>query len=67
MSIWKRYLIDAGVGVTTGEVNFLPFLPVLSRVPGWQVTVVPVIDPQEARGINTVDDLEFARQAFGDA
>jgi bifunctional UDP-N-acetylglucosamine pyrophosphorylase / glucosamine-1-phosphate N-acetyltransferase len=67
MSIWKRYLIDAGVGVATGEVNFLPLLPVLSRVPGWQVTVVPVVDPAEARGINTEDDLEFARQAFGDA
>ena len=67
VSIWKRYLIDAGAGVTTGEVNFLPLLPVLSRVPGWQVSVVPVVDPAEARGINTEDDLEFARRAFGDA
>jgi len=67
VSIWKRYLTDAGLGVTTGEVNFLPLLPVLSRVPGWHVTVVPVADPDEARGINTGDDLEFARQAFADA
>ena len=67
VSIWKRYLLDADVGATTGEVNFLPFLPVLSRVPGWQVTVVPVVDPDQARGINTESDLEFARQAFRDA
>lgn len=61
---WSRYLAEAAPGATTGEVNFLPFLPYLSQAHGWQVTVVPVADPVEARGINTRDDLDFARQAF---
>ncbi|MFD2357171.1 hypothetical protein ACFSTC_59790 [Nonomuraea ferruginea] len=51
-------------GAATGEVNFLPFLPYLSQVRGRPVTVVPVTDPSEARGVNTPDDLDFARQAF---
>jgi bifunctional UDP-N-acetylglucosamine pyrophosphorylase/glucosamine-1-phosphate N-acetyltransferase len=61
---WADYLTGAAAGASTGEVNFLPFLPYLSRVHGWPVTVVPVTDPGEARGINTVDDLEYARQAY---
>jgi bifunctional UDP-N-acetylglucosamine pyrophosphorylase / glucosamine-1-phosphate N-acetyltransferase len=61
---WRRYLSGAVAGNVTGELNFLPFLPRLSRIHGWRVTVVPVADPDEARGINTAEDLEFARQAF---
>ncbi|WP_055477850.1 nucleotidyltransferase family protein [Sphaerimonospora mesophila] len=60
---WTRYLAGAAVGARTGEVNFLPFLPHLSRQ-GWPLSVVPVTDPDEARGINTPDDLEFARRAY---
>jgi bifunctional UDP-N-acetylglucosamine pyrophosphorylase/glucosamine-1-phosphate N-acetyltransferase len=61
---WWRYLAGAAPGAGTGEVNFLPFLPYLSRIHGWPVTVVPVADPVEARGINTRDDLDFARRAY---
>ncbi|MEV4100326.1 NTP transferase domain-containing protein [Nonomuraea sp. NPDC049649] len=61
---WEGYLAGAEPGAATGEVNFLPFLPYLSRVRGRPVTVVPVSDPDEARGINTPDDLDFARRAF---
>ncbi|WP_240776782.1 NTP transferase domain-containing protein [Nonomuraea basaltis] len=61
---WERYAAAAGRGASTGEVNFLPFLPHLSQVEGRPVTVVPVSDPAEARGVNTADDLEFARQAY---
>jgi CTP:molybdopterin cytidylyltransferase MocA len=61
---WARYLAGAAPGADTGEVNFLPFLPHLSQVDGWPVTVVRSADPQEARGINTREDLEFARQAY---
>jgi bifunctional UDP-N-acetylglucosamine pyrophosphorylase/glucosamine-1-phosphate N-acetyltransferase len=61
---WGRYAVSAARGEATGEVNFLPFLPYLSQVEGWPVTVVPVTDPDEARGINTADDLEFARRAY---
>lgn len=61
---WTRYLAGAEAGALTGEVNFLPFLPHLSRDLGWPLTVVPVTDPDEARGINTAEDLEFARRAY---
>ncbi|TMR22577.1 hypothetical protein ETD86_11045 [Nonomuraea turkmeniaca] len=62
---WERYAArPLGRGAATGEVNFLPFLPYLSQAEGWPVTVVPVSDPAEARGVNTADDLEFARQAY---
>ncbi|GAA3171219.1 hypothetical protein GCM10010486_43130 [Nonomuraea roseoviolacea subsp. carminata] len=61
---WERYLATAARGSVTGEVNFLPFLPHLSLVHGWEVRTVPVTDPGEARGVNTPDDLEFARRAF---
>ena len=61
---WAGYLVDAVPGAATGEVNFLPFLPYLSQVRGRPVTVVPVTDLGEARGINTADDLDFARRAF---
>jgi bifunctional UDP-N-acetylglucosamine pyrophosphorylase/glucosamine-1-phosphate N-acetyltransferase len=61
---WAGYLAGADRGAATGEVNFLPFLPYLSQVEGRPVTVVPVTDPDEARGVNTPDDLAFARRAF---
>ncbi|MBO3747533.1 NTP transferase domain-containing protein [Streptosporangiaceae bacterium NEAU-GS5] len=61
---WAGYLGAADLGAATGEVNFLPFLPHLSQVEGWPVTVIPVADPDEARGINTEADLEFARAAY---
>jgi bifunctional N-acetylglucosamine-1-phosphate-uridyltransferase/glucosamine-1-phosphate-acetyltransferase GlmU-like protein len=64
LSAWAGYRADAVPGAATGEVNFLPFLPHLSQRHGWPVTVVPVADPVEARGINTSGDLEFARQAY---
>jgi CTP:molybdopterin cytidylyltransferase MocA len=61
---WARFLADATPGAATGEINFLPFLPYLSQLDGWPVTVVPVADPAEARGINTPDDLQAARLAY---
>ncbi|MBG0818871.1 NTP transferase domain-containing protein [Planomonospora sp. ID82291] len=61
---WRDYLAGAAPGTATGEVNFLPFLPHLSRDRGWRTTVVPVTDPDEARGVNTPADLEFVRRAF---
>ncbi|MFG2002817.1 NTP transferase domain-containing protein [Spirillospora sp. NPDC048911] len=61
---WERYLDEATPGAVTGEINFLPFLPYLVRAHGWETRVVPVADPDEARGINTRDDLEFAQRVF---
>lgn len=42
-------------GATTGERNFLPFLPWIERV--GQVTSFPCLDPEETIGVNTPDDL----------
>jgi bifunctional UDP-N-acetylglucosamine pyrophosphorylase/glucosamine-1-phosphate N-acetyltransferase len=59
---WKLYLDQATVGEETGEVNFLPFLVFLSNERKWQLKLVEVADENEARGVNTADDLQFARQ-----
>lgn len=64
VAAWQDYLAGAETGVTTGEVNFLPFLSYLSRQRGWPATVVPVEDPAEASGINTPAELELARQRY---
>lgn len=61
---WRHYLSDAVIGASTGERNLLPFLVYLSQTQRWPVTVVPVTDPTETRGINTPEDLEFARHAY---
>lgn len=53
---WRRYLAAASRGASTGEVNFLPFLPFLS-LSGWEVAPVRVPDSTEARGVNTPEDL----------
>jgi bifunctional UDP-N-acetylglucosamine pyrophosphorylase / glucosamine-1-phosphate N-acetyltransferase len=58
---WDAYAATAPRGAVTGELNFLPFLAHLGRA-GWATTTVPVEDPDEARGINTAADLEFARR-----
>ena len=50
-------------GRETGEINFLPFLPFLSRN-GWRVRRLIVDDAREARGINTADDLRFFQELW---
>jgi bifunctional N-acetylglucosamine-1-phosphate-uridyltransferase/glucosamine-1-phosphate-acetyltransferase GlmU-like protein len=60
---WQDYLATAPRGGQTGEINFLPFLPFLSRA-GWQIAPLIVADETEARGINTPDDLAFFRQLY---
>jgi bifunctional UDP-N-acetylglucosamine pyrophosphorylase/glucosamine-1-phosphate N-acetyltransferase len=60
---WEEYLKTAPRGRGTGEINFLPFLPFLSR-DGWTVTPLEVADTTEARGINTKDDLAFFQSLY---
>ena len=60
---WQAYLASAPRGAGTGEINFLPFLPFLSRE-GWAITPLEVADATEARGINTPEDLAFFRDKF---
>jgi bifunctional UDP-N-acetylglucosamine pyrophosphorylase / glucosamine-1-phosphate N-acetyltransferase len=62
-AMWSAYLEQAASGAQTGEVNFLPFLVFLSRA-GWRIRPHRVSDPDEARGINTPEDLEFFRSLY---
>lgn len=59
---WWDYLTDPDLGAGTGELNLLPFLLFLSQRRGWPVHVVPVHDPDEARGVNTPEDLAYTRR-----
>ncbi len=59
---WTHYQDTAELGSGTGEVNFLPFLAHLVAVQGWSCRRIYVDDPDEARGLNTPDDLVFARR-----
>ncbi|HEY9684218.1 MAG TPA: NTP transferase domain-containing protein [Oculatellaceae cyanobacterium] len=58
---WQNYLNQGSLGEATGEINFLPFLTYLSSVQNWRLDTILVADAAEARGVNTQDDLEFAR------
>jgi bifunctional N-acetylglucosamine-1-phosphate-uridyltransferase/glucosamine-1-phosphate-acetyltransferase GlmU-like protein len=58
---WTRYRRGCTMGSVTGEINFLPFLVHLSSI-GWPVNRYETNDPNEAVGINTPEDLAFARQ-----
>jgi bifunctional UDP-N-acetylglucosamine pyrophosphorylase / glucosamine-1-phosphate N-acetyltransferase len=60
---WHTYLARAERGSRTGEINFLPFLVFLSQI-GWEVRRHIVSDPNEARGINTPEDLLFFRGIY---
>jgi bifunctional UDP-N-acetylglucosamine pyrophosphorylase/glucosamine-1-phosphate N-acetyltransferase len=60
---WTHYLSQTHKGAGTGEINFLPFLPYLAST-GWSIKRLAVADSREARGINTLDDLEFFRQTI---
>ena len=62
-SQWNAYTKISKGGIHTGEVNFLPFLPFLSKN-GWQVRTTHVMDANEARGINTSDDLLFFQNLY---
>ncbi|HEY2008208.1 MAG TPA: NTP transferase domain-containing protein [Rhizomicrobium sp.] len=63
---WEEYLKTAPRGRGTDEINFLPFLPFLSR-DGWTITPLEVADATEARGINTKDDLAFFQSLYNKA
>ena len=60
---WEQYLAGGVHGSHTGEINFLPFLPFLSRQ-GWRIQPLEVADATEARGINTPGDLDFFRNLY---
>ncbi|WP_321472720.1 NTP transferase domain-containing protein [uncultured Paludibaculum sp.] len=61
--LWDEYCAITQPGTATGERNFLPFLVYLSSQ-GWEVGRVAVTDPNEARGINTPEDLAFFQSLY---
>lgn len=61
--LWEEYLESSQSGALTNEVNFLPFLVFLSDK-GWHYNHIPVEDPDENRGINTQEDLQFFRELY---
>ena len=61
---WQDFLAGAVRGAKTGEINFLPFLEMLSQQWRWPFQTVRVTDATECRGINTPEDLAFFRQLY---
>lgn len=61
---WQEFLATTPRGAQTGEINFLPFLIFLSQNKDWTVTQIPIQNPDEARGINTREDLEFFKKLY---
>jgi len=61
LAAWEDYLRTDPRGRGTGEINFLPFLVHLSQAEGWPVGRHEIADPREAVGINTPEELDFAR------
>ena len=66
LEAWQTYLEASIPGAATAEINFLPFLPFLSAR-GWNVTTVEIADADEARGVNTPEDLAFWQARQGGA
>jgi len=59
---WPHYLLQPEArGARTGEINLLPFFAYLSCRETFDVNVVEVADPAEARGVNTPEDLAYFR------
>ncbi len=57
---WREYLAGADRrGAVTKELNFLPLLSWLSCERGYEVARVMVDDADEARGLNTPEDLAW--------
>ena len=63
MEEWEAYCASAPRGNVTKEINFLPFLVHLANV-GWSIRQVPISDPDERRGVNTPEDLEYFRRLY---
>ena len=61
---WNDFMATKPAGAVTGELNFLPFMVYLSQVKKWPITRLPVKNVNEARGINTPEDLAFFKKLY---
>lgn len=61
---WRQFEKMSVAGAQTNELNFLPFLPYLSKSCNWDLKTTIVKDPGEAVGINTPAELQFTRDRF---
>jgi len=61
---WNEYLNNCQSGRVTKEINFLPFLVFLSSIKGLKINKVFVDNLNEARGLNTAEDLAFFRKTL---
>jgi len=55
-----RFAREVEVGQSTGERNFLPFIPWLARTQ--PIVTFPCEDPMEAVGVNTPDELKLVEE-----
>lgn len=63
LTAWKEYLTTHPISLSTKEINFLPFLVFLVNK-GWRVRTIDVEDNDEARGINTQEDLIYFQSVY---
>jgi bifunctional UDP-N-acetylglucosamine pyrophosphorylase/glucosamine-1-phosphate N-acetyltransferase len=61
--MWQQFLAQADRGAHTGETNFLPFIPFLAHS-GWDIRHFWVNNANEARGVNSPEDLVFFSSLF---
>ena len=61
---WQEYLASRPTGALTGELNFLPFMVYLSQAKHWPLQRVVIDNIDEARGINTPEDLMYFQELY---
>lgn len=60
LTLLPEFAASAGAGGTTGERNFLPFIPWVSA--RREVLTFPCVDDMEAVGVNTPEELQAVEQ-----
>lgn len=62
-TLLERYIEESPQSKVTAEINFLPFFVWLSKK-GWRVEGWPISEPEQARGINDHNDLEYFQKLY---
>lgn len=61
---WKKFQQENVTGNETKELNFPSFFAFLSTQLNWPVLSFEIKDPNQCRGINTKEDLNFVREFY---